>query len=57
MNLHQIKIFVTIADKGSFSAAAKAIALTQSTISQHMASLEDEVGVSLFDRLGSYNFV
>jgi len=52
MNLHQIKIFVTIADKGSFSAAAKAIALTQSTISQHMASLEDEVGVSLFDRLG-----
>ncbi|PLX99665.1 MAG: LysR family transcriptional regulator [Desulfuromonas sp.] len=50
MNLHQIKIFVAISDKGSFSAAAEAIALTQSTVSQHMASLEDEVGVSLFDR-------
>jgi len=52
MNLHQIKIFVAIADKGSFSAAADAIALTQSTVSQHMASLEDELGVALFDRLG-----
>jgi len=52
MNLHQIKIFVAIADNGSFSAAAEAIALTQSTVSQHMASLEDEVGVSLFDRQG-----
>jgi DNA-binding transcriptional LysR family regulator len=52
MNLHQIKIFVAIAEKGSFSAAAETIALTQSTISQHMASLEDEIGVTLFDRQG-----
>lgn len=52
MNLHQIKIFEAIADKGSFSAAAEAIALTQSTVSQHMASLEDEIGVPLFDRTG-----
>ena len=52
MNLHQIKIFVAIADKGSFSAAAEAIALTQSTVSQHMASLEEEVGIPLFDRQG-----
>ncbi|NIQ96140.1 MAG: LysR family transcriptional regulator, partial [Desulfuromonadales bacterium] len=50
MNLHQIKIFVAIVEQGSFSAAADAIALTQSTVSQHMASLEDEVGVPLFDR-------
>ena len=52
MNLHHLKIFVAIADRGSFSAAAEAIALTQSTVSQHMASLEDKIGMPLFERLG-----
>ena len=52
MNLHQIKIFEAIAEKGSFSAAAEAISLTQSTVSQHMASLEEEMGIPLFDRGG-----
>lgn len=51
MNLRQIKIFVAIAETGSFSAGADAVSLTQSTVSQHMASLEEEMGVPLFDRL------
>ena len=52
MNLRQIKVFVAIANKGSFSAGAEAVSLTQSTVSQHIASLEEEVGVPLFDRSG-----
>ena len=52
MNLRQIKVFVAIANEGSFSAGAEAVSLTQSTVSQHIASLEEEVGVRLFDRLG-----
>lgn len=52
MNLRQIKLFVAIANQGSFSAGAEAVSLTQSTVSQHIAALEEEVGVPLFDRLG-----
>jgi molybdate transport repressor ModE-like protein len=51
MDLRQIKIFVAIAETGSFSAAADAVALTQSTVSQHISSLEEEMGVPLFNRL------
>ena len=52
MNLRQIKLFVAIAEHGSFSAGADAVGLTQSTASQHVASLEEDLGVPLFDRLG-----
>ena len=52
MNLRQIKLFVAIAENGSFSAGADAVGLTQSTASQHIASLEEDVAVPLFDRLG-----
>ena len=52
MNLRQLKLFVAIANQGSFSAGAEAVSLTQSTVSQHIAALEEEVGVPLFDRLG-----
>jgi molybdate transport repressor ModE-like protein len=51
MDLRQIKIFVAIAETGSFSAGADAVALTQSTVSQHISSLEEEMGVPLFNRL------
>ncbi|MGD9342629.1 MAG: selenium metabolism-associated LysR family transcriptional regulator [Desulfuromonadales bacterium] len=51
MDLRQIKIFVAIAETGSFSAAADAVALTQSTVSQHISSLEEEMEVPLFNRL------
>lgn len=51
MDLRQIKIFVAIAETGSFSAGADIVALTQSTVSQHISSLEEEMGVPLFNRL------
>jgi DNA-binding transcriptional LysR family regulator len=36
----------------SFSRAAEALHLTQSTVSEHVRLLEEEVGARLFDRLG-----
>jgi DNA-binding transcriptional LysR family regulator len=50
MNLRQVEIFLSVIDQGSFSAAARDSHLTQSTISQHIAALEDEVGVQLLER-------
>ncbi len=52
MNLHQLETFVAVAETGSFSRAADSVLLTQSTVSQHIAALENEVGVRLFDRTG-----
>ena len=39
MNLRQLEIFVAVAETGSFSRAAEAVLLTQSTVSQHVAAL------------------
>ena len=41
-----------VAELGSFSKAAEALFLTQPTISEHIRTLEDELGVRLLDRLG-----
>ncbi len=52
MNIKQLEIFVAIADTGSFSKGADALFITQSTASQHVASLEELSGVRLLDRTG-----
>jgi len=52
MNLRQMEIFVAVAESGSFSRAAESVLLTQSTVSQHISALENEMGVRLFDRTG-----
>lgn len=50
MNLRQLEVFLSVVDHGSFSAAARSTLLTQSTISQHIAALEAELGVQLLER-------
>lgn len=50
MNLKQLEAFVIVAEEGSFSKAAKTLFLTQPTVSAHIASLEQELGVRLFVR-------
>jgi DNA-binding transcriptional LysR family regulator len=52
VDLRQLEIFVKVAEFGSFSKAAEALYLTQPTVSEHIRTLEDEVGVRLLDRLG-----
>lgn len=50
MELRQLKALLGVADHGSFSAAADALATVQSNISAHVARLERELGTSLVDR-------
>ncbi|MDA1001669.1 MAG: LysR family transcriptional regulator, partial [bacterium] len=52
MDIRQLEIFQKIVDEKSFSRAAKSLGLTQPTASGHIKSLEKELGVRLFDRLG-----
>lgn len=52
MDLKQLEIFAKIVDLKSFSRAAEAVYLTQPTVSGHIQSLEEELGVKLLDRLG-----
>lgn len=50
MDFRQIDSFLMIAKLGNFSKAAKELYLTQPTISNHIKSLEEELGLSLFHR-------
>ncbi|HEX9015916.1 MAG TPA: LysR family transcriptional regulator [Chloroflexota bacterium] len=52
MNFEQLRSFSAVATEGGFSRAARALYLTQSTISMQVAALEKEIGVRLFERLG-----
>ena len=45
-----LRAFVAIVDAGSFTQAAERLNMTQSTISQQLARLEDAVGHALVDR-------
>ena len=48
MNLEQVKSFISVANTGSYSAAAKERFLSQPAISNQMKMLEEEVGEKLF---------
>jgi DNA-binding transcriptional LysR family regulator len=50
MTLKQLEVFLAVADTRSFSKGGEAVSLAQSTASQHIRALEDELGVRLFDR-------
>ena len=52
LSLDQLRVLVTIADTGSFSAAGRELRRAQSAISQAVATLESLQGVVLFDRSG-----
>ena len=48
----QLKIFLACVERGSFSAAARKLGRSQSVVSESIAQLEQQLGVSLFDRSG-----
>lgn len=52
LTLDQLRVLVTIADSGSFSAAGRQLMRAQSAISQAVGTLEAIQGVELFDRRG-----
>ncbi len=51
LSLRQLQIFVAVVEHGSTSAAADAIALSQSATSAALNELERALGMSLFDRV------
>lgn len=50
--LRELKTFVAVSQFGTFSAAGQRIGLTQSAVSAQMRSLEQALGMRLFDRSG-----
>ena len=46
-----LRVLVEVAERGSFSAAADALTMTQPAVSRQIASLEHKVGVALFRRV------
>ena len=51
MDLRQLNAILAIAEHGSFSAAADALATVQSNVSTHVKKLERELGTVLVDRM------
>lgn len=46
------RAFLVTAEEGTLSAAAKALGVTQPTLSRQVAALEAELGITLFERVG-----
>jgi molybdate transport repressor ModE-like protein len=50
LDLKRLRVLAEVARQGSFSAAAEALYLSQSAVSQQVATLEKEVGMPLLER-------
>lgn len=54
VTLDQLRTFIAAAEQGSFSAAGRKLRRAQSVVSQTLANLELQLGVTLFDRSARY---
>ena len=52
MELRTLRAFVEVVRQGGFTQAAAKVFATQSTVSEAVKQLEDEIGVPLLDRIG-----
>ena len=52
-SLDQLAVFVAVIETGSFNAAARKLGRAVSAISYAIATLETQLGVTVFDRQGS----
>lgn len=50
MEIHQLRYFLSVAESGSFTAAAEACHVSQPSLSAQIAKLESELGGPLFER-------
>jgi DNA-binding transcriptional LysR family regulator len=50
MKLSQLRAVIAVAERGNFSEAALELQLTQPAVSHAIATLEEELGVTLFAR-------
>jgi len=54
ISFDQIRTFIAAAEEGSFSAAGRRLHRAQSVVSQAIANLEGQFGITLFERSGRY---
>ncbi len=52
MELRNLRTFQAVVDQGSYSQAAETLGYTQSTVTVQIRQLEEELGVTLFERIG-----
>jgi len=52
IRMRQLRVFKSVVESGTVSEAAQSLFLTQSSVSKTLASLEEELGFLLFDRIG-----
>ena len=52
MDIHHLKIFVSVYKNKSFTKASEELHISQPTISEHIKNLESSLDCRLFDRLG-----
>lgn len=52
LDLELLRTFIAVVDHHSFAEAGTHLARTQSSVTQHMQRLEQQVGVSLFEKRG-----
>jgi len=57
MEMRHVKTFCAIVKYGNFSKAAHALGYAQSTVTAHIKSLESDLNIPLFDRLGKKYFL
>lgn len=57
MDIRQLKTFITVARLLNFRAAAEELNYSQSTVSDHIRNLEEELDVKFFERLGRNVFL
>ena len=54
LDIYEMQIFLTAAETGSFSEAGRRLQMSQPAVSMQIRSLEDRVGVKLFQRSGRH---
>lgn len=52
LTLDQLRVFLTVVEEGSFSGAARKLRRAQSAVSYGVATLEGQLGVTVFNRTG-----
>ena len=57
MTIDQLREFLVLAEIGNYQRAADTLYISQATLSRHMINLENELGITLFDRMAHTNIL